>query len=262
MVLLVICMVIFSLFILRSNIKTARLGEINQTTVLIRIMTNYIQLISLVQSLNLDWPSFVDEVYSGQDRVSSSSDQVFNFDCISTTDTPNIYFRLVFICLLPIPIMILVLVMWTIIKFLLKMPWPEIRYRIRGTITNLLFLIHPVIIKTCLLMYSCIEIENTYYLDSYMEDECWTGDHYYYVVTVTIPALIVWGIGLPVTAWYMLFRNKKSEKLYTKRKIMIKYGFLYLGYRSKVFWWELVILVRRICVLVVIVWLRSISPRI
>ena len=66
-----------------------------------------------------------------------------------------------------------------------------------GTIINMFFLLHPIILKVSIQMFACTKIEESYFLDVYMEDECWTGDHWFYTKTVAIPALIVWGFGLP-----------------------------------------------------------------
>ena len=47
-----------------------------------------------------------------------------------------------------------------------------------------------------------------------MEDECWTGDHWDYVTAVAIPSFLLWGIGLPIAAFMMLYRLNVVNKLY------------------------------------------------
>ena len=46
------------------------------------------------------------------------------------------------------------------------------------------------------------------------------------------------------------------------RDVKVSYGFLYLGYRKDKYWWELVILGRKVAILFNIVWLNNISPSI
>ena len=50
-----------------------------------------------------------------------------------------------------------------------------------------------------------------WYLDIYMNDECWTGDHAYYTLTVALPSLIVWGIGLPLFAFYRMSVHDRNS---------------------------------------------------
>ena len=43
-------------------------------------MTNYFQIVVLVQSFKLDWPSFVLDYFETQDEVGTASDRMFSFD--------------------------------------------------------------------------------------------------------------------------------------------------------------------------------------
>ena len=60
-------------------------------------------------------------------------------------------------------------------------------------------------------MFACTEIEDVLYLDIYMNDECWTGDHAYYTLTVALPSLIVWGIGLSLFAFYRMSVHDRNS---------------------------------------------------
>ena len=91
-----------------------------------------------------------------------------------------------------------------------------------------------------------------------MEEECWTGEHWKYAMAVGIPSFVIWGIGLPFLAFLRLFKLNALDKLYfTKNKQV--YGFLFLGYLHKKYWWELVILARKTFILANLVWLSRIS---
>lgn len=47
-----------------------------------------------------------------------------------------------------------------------------------------------------------------------MEEECWNGDHYRYTLAVALPALIIWGIGLPIIAFVTLYHRNAIGTLY------------------------------------------------
>jgi len=55
-------------------------------------------------------------------------------------------------------------------------------------------------------------------------------------------------VGAIIFAWINLFRRRKKLE---ERKIYEVYGFLYNGYKKDTYYWELVILIRKMMVLVV-----------
>ena len=95
------------------------------------------------------------------------------------------------------------------------MTWIDYRKYLKGTILNILFILHPTILKTSMQMFSCTYIDNIPYLDIYMEDECWIGDQWNYVTAVAIPSFLLWGIGLPILAFMILFRLNVVKNLET-----------------------------------------------
>jgi hypothetical protein len=50
--------------------------------VLIRILTNYFQVISLVQGFNLVWPSLIEQGLNVFVKITDSQDSFFSMDCI------------------------------------------------------------------------------------------------------------------------------------------------------------------------------------
>ena len=93
----------------------------------------------------------------------------------------------------------------------------------------MLFLVYPIILASVLQMFSCTTIEGNIYLEIYMNDECWTGDHAIYTMSVALPAFILWGIGLPFLSFLTIQKISISKELesLTNRSVL---GFLYLGY--------------------------------
>ena len=94
------------------------------------------------------------------------------------------------------------------------MTWPKYKLYIKGTMINMLFLLHPTISKSTMYIFTCTYIDGIPYLDIHMEDECLTGDHWKYLTSVAIPAFIVWGIGLPILAFARLVKRNMNEQLY------------------------------------------------
>ena len=87
-----------------------------------------------------------------------------------------------------------------------------------------------------------------------MNDECWTGDHRFYILTLALPSLILWGICLPLFA---LYRMSAADRRLPHAKAV--YGFLYQGYVPRKFWWELMIILRKFLILLSLVFLNRVS---
>ena len=59
-----------------------------------------------------------------------------------------------------------------------------------------------------------------------------------------MPGLLVYGIGIPVASFLLLFRQRASLH---KPELQERYGFLYLPYRQKFWFWESVVVLRKFC---------------
>jgi hypothetical protein len=47
-----------------------------------KIFMNYLQMIIVAASLNLNWPSFVSAFLNGQETAGSVTEQLFSYDCL------------------------------------------------------------------------------------------------------------------------------------------------------------------------------------
>lgn len=60
---------------------------------------------------------------------------------------------------------------------------------------------------------------------------------------VALPAIIVWGLGIPFFALIMMVKEKNSIHTVETRQ---KYGFLFRGYKMRYYFWEIIIMYRKI----------------
>ena len=73
---------------------------------------------------------------------------------------------------------------------------------------------------------------------------------------VAIPAIIVWGLGIPFFALSILMKVKhKLERI----DIIERYGFLIRGYRKSFYYWEIVIMYRKIGLIFISVFVESLG---
>jgi hypothetical protein len=67
---------------------------------------------------------------------------------------------------------------------------------------------------------------------------------------VSLPSIIVWGLGIPFFAFILL--KRESEKL-DSIEVRQKFGFLYRGYKKDFYYWEVVIMYRKIMMVIIAV---------
>jgi hypothetical protein len=65
---------------------------------------------------------------------------------------------------------------------------------------------------------------------------------------VALPGMILWGFGIPLFGLALLLREKdKIERVEVRQKL----GFLFRGYTLKYFYWEIVIMFRKIILILI-----------
>lgn len=86
-----------------------------------------------------------------------------------------------------------------------------------------------------------------------MTIECYHAAHSFWSFAVAMPSIIVWGLGIPFFAYVMMFRARKElDTVATKEK----FGFLYAGYQQQYFYWEIVIMYRKIAMIFISVFIQ------
>jgi len=92
------------------------------------------------------------------------------------------------------------------------------------------------------------------YLD--LEIVCYAGEHKYFALFLAMPCLFVWGAGIPAFA-FLKMRTHKDEL--GRIDVKERFGFLYNGYKPHAYYWEVVIMYRKIALIFISVFLSSIS---
>ena len=83
-----------------------------------------------------------------------------------------------------------------------------------------------------------------------MSQQCLTATHLKWVFAVALPMLILYVIGIPALGLSLL---KKNRDMLNHPEVMKKYSFLYKGYSTKWYFWETVVLTRKVCLVAILV---------
>ena len=230
-------------------------------SIYIKIFTNYLQLVMITTQFKLQWPALVLELFSIQKQSGSVTDQIFSVDCYLSNESSEsykeVYFqKLIVLALAPIILWVFSLAFWSIVA-IRKNNREYFRKEMVATDVILFFLIHPNITRASFAIFSCMEIEGEgYFLLDNLDIECWTGKHYSYCMSLTIPCIIIWVLGIPAAVLYYMYKHEQNLQGIDNK---LRFGFLYTGYKKKTFYWEFVILYRKILVISIAVFLSNVS---
>ena len=231
----------FFMLLIIVNIRKSKESELST---LMRILTNYLQLLSTSLSFNVQYPRSFTDMFYPVERVGSSSDTFLSFDCFVTDYEitgpfpSNTFFKLFLMALLPIILFIIISIIWIILR-LINGKWiPDLKRNIVISFISIIFLLHPNLTKNSLSIFQCVEIdEGINKVRIYTEMDCFNSEHISWCFILGFPILVIWVIFAPVFALVILAKNiKKDDDNKIKQYMMI----LYQGLKPDRYYWEFV----------------------
>ena len=120
----------------------------------------------LTKEINLNWSKAINFIFDAQSKVSNPTDQILSFDCLlilaGYDSIDLIYLKLILVCAVPLFFTIVLIFIFNIIKIIKNI---NIFDNFINAIVITYFLIQPIVINTCFLIFSCQEIDpNKYFL--------------------------------------------------------------------------------------------------
>eukprot|EP00350_Pseudokeronopsis_sp_OXSARD2_P000010 CAMPEP_0170550866 /NCGR_PEP_ID=MMETSP0211-20121228/8875_1 /TAXON_ID=311385 /ORGANISM="Pseudokeronopsis sp., Strain OXSARD2" /LENGTH=112 /DNA_ID=CAMNT_0010857657 /DNA_START=806 /DNA_END=1144 /DNA_ORIENTATION=+ len=112
----------------------------------------------------------------------------------------------------------------------------------------MLFLVHPDIVESMFSVFNCFNVDGDKRIYDNLDIVCQGYQYRIFSLGLALPGILVWGVGIPCFAFLLMVRVKKQLD---KVEIKEKYGFLYRGYKKQYFYWEIVIMYRKILLIVI-----------
>ena len=162
--LVMLVMILAFSFLLVLIITTIRKKKENQVSLMLKIMTNYLQLVAATYSFNMRFPSSLINIFGSMDIVGSSSDAFLLFDCfiedieIKWVMPSNEVFKVFLTIFLHIVLILIFIAIWTILYYVSPSRFKSWKRHVVISIICTLFLLHPNIAKQALGLFECIEI--------------------------------------------------------------------------------------------------------
>ena len=146
------------------NVKKTSESDLS---VLLRIFTNYAQLITTTMSFSTSYPNSLTSFLVPVKRVGESSEVFLSFDCFITDYEikgpfpSNAFLKLFLVMFLPLALFVLVAIIWAIIYYI-RNQWVKSmeRYLVISFI-SIIFLLHPKLAQEGLSIFRCVKIDDS-----------------------------------------------------------------------------------------------------
>ena len=257
---IIVVVLFFCIILIKTTIKSA-FSHKELYSIYIKIFTNYLQLMFLTANFNFNWPSYVLQLFSVQQQAVKGTDTIFSVDCYLSSkqhgsSEDSYYYKFILIALLPVMIAIVSFIGWLGVCFT-KEVYTYLKRELFLTIVILFFLVYPNISIMSFTHFACTDIDKMgSYLKVNYSIKCWDQRYTQYSLFVAIPSIVLWTIGLPTLILIIMIKKKKFLNRDNNRVI---FGFFFNGYRKLRFYWEFIIIYRKITIIAICVFLSDVS---
>lgn len=193
--------------------------------ILTKIFLNHFQTISLINMIDLGWTIDFDIYFSIQNYLSFISEDFFIIDCfIQQIDENLLYQKTIFAVLLPILLSIIMVFVWLFIFFYLSVYRKKIDEKMSDFLINkmrmtfliFVFFLYPEILRKSFTLLNCVSIDDSNIIQVLAKSpniECWTFQHQLWVLTISLPGIVFWGIFAPFFILFILLKNKLQIRM-------------------------------------------------
>ena len=221
-----------------------------------KILLNYLQVVTLFNAFPLRWPAELEILFEAQGAISTVGEHLVNPDCITTSSSAAelYYSKQQFYAALPFLIAAISFGIWYVYGRIKEQSFFKKREDRKETttkdkcivtVTTVLYLLYPTLCKNTFGLFDCKIIGVQAYLNIDLEEKCYQGRHQTMIVLLGVGQLIVYVIGLPLVAFFFLYRNRESLHMHVSQA---RYGLFYGGYKNERFFWETIVTMRKVSV--------------
>jgi hypothetical protein len=221
-----------------------------------KIILNFLQIVSLAANLPLQWPAAVDEFLSGLNVLASAGSTLLIPDCeLTTMRTSEAFYMKQIGFTLIVPLIVCSCVLgWNLIfkccRRRAKLSHAKKADYTILSIVLLLFIAYPMLVQLCLSMLKCPKVGQSSadrFLMADLQSRCFHGRHLLFFLALTVPQIILYVLGLPLVAVVLMWREPKRRVAFSYH-FRIRYGLLFMGYRPERWWYESIIAVRKVTI--------------
>ena len=230
-----------------------RKNKENQTSILLRILANYIQLMSVTMSIEFKYPGAIIDVLTPIQVLGSATQMFISFDCFTHTTGIKLFapsseiFKMFLVIVTPLIIISLFSVVFGVLYWSMGRTFKSPKSYISITAVWVIFS-HPTITKSIFSLFEWQIIEKDQYeMRTHLKYEWYSSEQIMWILILAVPSLIVWTIGIPLIAFIILLIKKNNlMKIGSFKRASIV---LYQGFKKAAFYWEFVNTMRKVVLL-------------
>ena len=225
---------------------------------------SFIQLISLLVTFPIAWPSIFVAIFQVGGAITVLGQHFVNLKCMipseSYTDA-DVFYGIALAWGVAPPLLLLACVTtWHVVdKCMPCFKVSDLTMKMKTSCVALLYLLWPSLSSQTFSLFACRSVcdDNVSYLRADLDEVCWHDRHLYYALTLGLPMLIGYVVGLPLLAfWRVRAMHQKRHNL-KRRTISFRtfspvehkvYGMFYSAFRKETWWWEGTVAARKIVI--------------
>ena len=221
--------------------KTMTIDEMGSNY--IKTMMNYLQFISIFNSFGFKSSESDAAISRASETLSGSFFSIFSLDCLlqNIEHAPVIYLIAFINSFIPPTIIGIFAIKILISKSSFKLS----EILISSCFT--LFILQPNIIQSDLDIFNCLKLNvDKAFILKELSVECYTNDYFKWMLMMAGPSFIIYALLMPGGFFLYLFKKRKELN---DQDFYEKVGFLIHGFSKKTFYWEYIILWKKILII-------------
>lgn len=234
----IIGVVAFFSFMIWSHVRNCTKPK-KQGNLMLKTLITYLQTIRYLNIYSISWPDVLLKFFEGASIGGDSGSQVLTLDCrsfdIQVLDLNRTYTKVLISSILPVLFCMGLLIFWFAVTFHRETTIYLKRHFI-SSIVIVLVVLTPSVLDSSLSMIGCREIDGVDYLIKDYSIECYSQDHIWVLYYIVTPTVFIYGIILPGVLFIILYRNRH---LLNEEQNRMRYGLVYVGYKPRLWFWEL-----------------------
>ncbi|CAD8174765.1 unnamed protein product [Paramecium pentaurelia] len=207
----------------------------NQSAILIKMLTNYLQIISSISTFQLKLPSGLQSTINAVG--SPIQTMTYSLDCfLSHVFTFEIqYGRMIWQIIMPF-----LYITFFLFCYLLAVKFKHITFNRSVITTTLIYMyiyLQPSLIGGFVQLISYREISGYKWVQSNVSQRFDTPYHEKWMLELCLPMLLILAILIPIYFFYGLYSN---SNLLDDKKVRLQWGYLYNEYTKRAYFWEVI----------------------
>ncbi|CAK72942.1 unnamed protein product (macronuclear) [Paramecium tetraurelia] len=217
------------------------------TAILIKVFTNYLQIVSTISTFQLQVPIGLASVVNSVGNPIES--MAYSLDCflVSITEISIIYFRIIW-GLIMATMYITIFFGLGGLAVLFKRAKIDFSY-VSTSLIYLFIYLQPNIIGGLISLLSYRKISDEYWIQGNVAYRYDTISHAKWVVGFCFPLLIIFCCVLPFFLWFGVHKNKYQLDM---TKVRRTWGYLYNEYKLHAYYWETIKILQKQVIIIVL----------